>query len=332
MNTTTQKNDLIFSYSSGNLGEAKSLFTSMYLYLNSVASKKASIFLLSPQSDELELRMVYGVDEEIIKKRVTMHIGEGIAGKVLESGEGMIVNEGEEHPDFIKDEEIKEYGVSTLMCVPLKIKDKSFGVLNVSNKTDNKPYTDNDFKLFQALASQIAINIENTKLYELSITDGITKLFIHRHFQVRLEEEIIRARRYNSPVSLIMIDIDHFKKFNDTYGHQTGDLVLIKVAETIKSTVRTNVDIAARYGGEEFAIILPETGKEEAALLAERLRKNIESKKLFTNKYGELKVTVSLGISGFPNDANNKSELISKADAALYKAKETGRNKLCIAD
>jgi len=298
----------------------------------SLNAQKASIFLLNPQSDELELRMVYGVEGKLIKKRISIHLGEGIAGKVLETGEGVIINEGEKHPDFLKNNKISDYGVSTLMCVPLKIKDKTFGVLNVSNKTGNKPFNENDLKLFKALAAQIAINIENTKLYELSITDGITKLFIHRHFQVRLEEEVIRARRYNSIVSLIMLDIDHFKKFNDTYGHQTGDLVLIKVAETIKNTIRTNVDIAARYGGEEFAIILPETSKEESRLLGERLRKNIESETLSTSKYGELKITVSIGIASFPTNASNKSELISKADAALYEAKETGRNKVCVCE
>lgn len=293
-------------------------------------SEKASIYLLSPQTDVLEMRMVYGVNDNV-KQRVYLKIGEGIAGKVLLSGDGIIVNEGNRHPDFYNpDNNEAKYNIRNLMCVPLKIKDNVFGVINVSNKKEGRIYTENDLKLLKALASQISINIENTKLYELSITDGLTKLYIHRHFQIRLEEEIIRARRYNSRVSLLLMDIDHFKNFNDTYGHQIGDLVLIKVAEIISNTIRNNIDIAARYGGEEFTVIAPEQSEEEAAQMAERLRKAIEKEPLKTEKYGELKITVSIGVACYPVHAKNKVDLIGKADKALYVAKEKGRNRVVV--
>jgi len=175
------------------------------------------------------------------------------------------------------------------------------------------------------LAQQAAMAVEHARLYELAITDGLTRLFIHRYFQARLEEEILRAKRYHTTVSLILFDIDHFKKFNDTYGHQQGDIVLIEVAKVIKQTVRDTIDIPARYGGEEFTIILPETDGPGALLVAERLRKNVETHD-FPGQEKPLHVTISLGIACYPDNASSKSVLIKKADLALYACKEKGRN------
>jgi diguanylate cyclase (GGDEF)-like protein len=142
---------------------------------------------------------------------------------------------------------------------------------------------------------------------------------------MRLESEIARALRGNESLSLIMFDIDHFKKFNDTHGHQVGDLVLKQVAATVKHNVREGIDIAARYGGEEFAIIMPETDINGAATFAERLRKSIEE--IFIEHDNQkLKVTISLGCAEFPRHAQNRELLINCADTALYQSKENGRN------
>ena len=171
----------------------------------------------------------------------------------------------------------------------------------------------------------------NDKLRGMAFEDGLTGLFNQRYFQEHMEREISRVDRYSNLLSLIMIDIDHFKKFNDTYGHQQGDTVLREVAKVLNDSIR-RPDIAARYGGEEFAIILPETDLKGALVLADRLRKYVED--LDVNIDGEiLKVTISLGITSYDPTKGKKSkvEIIEAADKALYNSKNTGRNKLSIA-
>ncbi|HOY69174.1 MAG TPA: sensor domain-containing diguanylate cyclase, partial [Candidatus Ozemobacteraceae bacterium] len=215
--------------------------------------------------------------------------------------------------------------IKNLISVPLKVKDRVTGVVNIVNKMADDGFNADDQRLMEALAHQAAMAVEHARLYELAITDGLTKLFIHRYFQARLDEEIMRAKRYHTTVSLILFDIDHFKKFNDTYGHQQGDIVLIETAKLLKQAVRDTIDIPARYGGEEFTIILPETDAKGAQLVAERLRKTIEAYD-FPGQGKALKVTISLGIASFPDHASTKPVLIKKADIALYACKERGRN------
>ena len=154
----------------------------------------------------------------------------------------------------------------------------------------------------------------------------MTQLYINRYFQQKLEEEISRAKRYNRKVSMIMTDIDFFKKFNDTYGHQQGDLVLMTTAKLFKQCVR-DVDLPCRYGGEEYCVILPETDEKRALEVAERLRKAVEDYEypaLEGNK--KLKVNISAGVSTFPEHGTTVEELVKKADIALYACKESGRN------
>lgn len=165
---------------------------------------------------------------------------------------------------------------------------------------------------------------------ELSRIDGLTGLYNHRHFHQLLESEIARSIRYNHPLSLIMLDIDYFKTYNDLNGHPAGDMVLEKIAWVIKQSIRT-CDLAARYGGEEFAIIVPETDKEGAAVLARRLGKLVEETQFDREQVQPGgKLTVSLGLASYPLDAIEKKDLIEKADQALYQAKESGRNRLVV--
>jgi diguanylate cyclase (GGDEF)-like protein len=163
-----------------------------------------------------------------------------------------------------------------------------------------------------------------------AITDGMTGLFNYRHFQTLLEREYKRASRYNRTISLIMIDIDHFKKYNDTNGHLQGDETLRKVAALIKNSCR-DVDFAVRYGGEEFAVLLPETSVDEALSIAERLRQSIEEYP-FVNREKQPNqcLTISLGLANYPTDAVSILELLDHADAALYQAKRSTRNCVCL--
>lgn len=171
---------------------------------------------------------------------------------------------------------------------------------------------------------------QNLLLTEMSITDSLTGLYNRRYFFQRLLEEINRSERYHHPMSLIMADIDHFKKINDFYGHPYGDLVLREFSELFKNSGRA-VDVAARYGGEEFVLILPETTSDDAKILAERIRFRI-AEHPFPCSGGEnkLKLTASFGLASYPTEAVTPEELIEKVDSALYRAKHQGRNRVCL--
>ncbi|MBU2498801.1 MAG: diguanylate cyclase [Proteobacteria bacterium] len=170
----------------------------------------------------------------------------------------------------------------------------------------------------------------NKELHEISIRDSLTSLYNRRHLMETLSTEVTRSRRYRRPFALLMIDIDHFKQYNDTYGHLAGDDVLRMMAAAFKNSVR-GCDYAARYGGEEFAMMLPETGPDGAMQTAERIRTKVE-KELFTCDEQTVKITVSIGISTFPENGDDLNALISSADAALYQAKEEGRNRVILSE
>jgi len=221
----------------------------------------------------------------------------------------------------------KDAGVETplfLCTVPLIVQGKTIGVINLADRSDPENFGDADLELLMAIANQLAVSIENAKLHELAITDGLTGLFIHRYFQIKLDDEMKAARRYDTPLSLIIFDIDHFKKFNDTFGHQQGDRVLKETARLVKESVR-GTDLACRYGGEEFALILPHTTAEQAMIFAERLRKRIAANEMRCEET-KMQVTISIGIAEFPRMASDKTSLIKKADQALYSCKNKGRN------
>lgn len=180
------------------------------------------------------------------------------------------------------------------------------------------------------LANQFSMVLERIRLYELvqelAITDGLTNMFVRRYFLERAREELERGRHFNAPVSFVMIDIDHFKRCNDKYGHLVGDAVLKDTAAILKKSVR-EIDLLGRYGGEEFSLLLPETAKKGASLVAERLRKTIETSEI--TAYDEkIYVTMSMGVASFPDDAEDINQLIDRADQTLYKAKEGGRNRV----
>ncbi len=189
-----------------------------------------------------------------------------------------------------------------------------------------------DMVRFVILGHQFAIVLERIRLYalvqELAITDGVTDVFVRRYFLERLNEEIERAAHFATNLSFVMLDIDHFKKCNDKFGHLVGDVALRRIADVLKDNLR-DIDIIGRYGGEEFSIVLPETTKESAVIVGERLREAVE--KADINAYDEnIKLTISIGIATFPNDTNELNQLIDRADQMLYKSKEAGRNRVMV--
>ncbi|MDP8230735.1 MAG: GGDEF domain-containing protein [Candidatus Gorgyraea atricola] len=218
---------------------------------------------------------------------------------------------------------VKDFG--TLVAIPLFVEERLAGILYIENLP--RPYFEN----FIILGSQFAIQFQKVVLYkkvqEASITDSLTGVSTRRHFLERLARELRRSMRGKTNLSFLMLDLDHFKEKNDRLGHLVGDVVLKEVAGIIKSNLR-EIDILGRYGGEEFAIALADTDKEGALQVAEHIRRSIES--AIFKAYDEVtSSTVSIGISTFPENGADANSLIESSDRALYKAKESGRNRVC---
>lgn len=216
-------------------------------------------------------------------------------------------------------------GYANYVVLPLKIDHSIIGYL----AADDIKETDKD--KFQILSQQFILGAKRAILYqkvqELAITDSLSRVFTRRYFFERFAQELERSKKFKYNFSLLIIDVDRFKYFNDNYGHLVGDAIIKEVSKIAKDNIR-QIDIIGRYGGDELAIILSETDKKQAEFAAERIRKNIENKDI--KIYDEtLKVTISIGISSFPEDAKSPQLIIDKADIALYKAKQAGRNRFC---
>ena len=214
------------------------------------------------------------------------------------------------------------------VSIPLMIEKEVVGVLNI-NDVDQDPFNVDDLDFILNLSEFIAMSISNAVLYEqankLAVTDGLTGISNRPSVEKSLQIEFERSKRYNSPLSLILLDVDHFKDVNDTYGHQKGDEILIAFASLLKKACRAN-DIAARYGGEEFLMILPQSNAQGAFKIAERVREEM-MKISFTGNESNFAVTVSCGVAEFNKDYESINKLITVADRALYEAKNGGRNK-----
>ena len=222
----------------------------------------------------------------------------------------------------------KTDNVRSILVIPMLYKDKLLGLFVILSERKDSIDTF-QIDMLKVMCNQASTSIANAQLHaeieKMARTDGLTGLFNHRLFQEKLAEELMRLNRFSEPLSVLLTDIDYFKKVNDTYGHPVGDLVLKGVSRIIRETIR-DIDIPARYGGEEFAVILPGTGGEGAKQIAERLRKTIMETS-FAADGKTFKVTISVGLSTSPSDAIAKEELIEKADQALYHAKHHGRNR-----
>lgn len=221
---------------------------------------------------------------------------------------------------------------SYLKCIPLLNREKMVAVL-CSERASIDALTSDDVVVLSAIASELAVGIENAQLYKLtkklSITDELTNLHNYRYLTQRLELELDRAARYVRPLSLLFIDLDDFKRYNDTHGHLAGDRALAEMAQIFKQRCR-DIDIVARYGGEEFAAVLPETDVSGAFVVAEKIREGAAQHALLgKDSRRDEQVTISCGVSTYPVHATTADELIRQADDALYFAKTTGRNRVC---
>ncbi len=221
----------------------------------------------------------------------------------------------------------------SIIIVPMLSHGHCHGVLVAEAEVVDR-FKERDVQQLTIVSRSAAMALETAQLHkqtaELTIIDELTETYNYRYFVQKLQEEKKRALRYKLPLSIIMVDIDWFKKLNDSYGHETGNSVLRELSRVIKGCIR-DVDIFCRYGGEEFIVILPQTPQSEAAVLGERIRSAVEQTIIDPGTAGKVKVTVSVGISSYPENGKSQEDLVSIADQALYRAKESGKNLVCIA-
>ncbi|MFQ5458882.1 MAG: diguanylate cyclase [Myxococcota bacterium] len=278
--------------------------------------KTWSLLLIDEATNELFVEIVVGrATKNHVKTRIP--VGAGIEGEVARDGKPVLIN-----------------GPYSVMCVPLRFKGKTLGVIEVTDRTGQREFTEEEMGILGTLADYAAIAIQNARNFqrveELTITDDLTGLYNSRHLHQLLEFEIVRSRRHRLEFSLIFMDLDYFKRVNDRYGHLMGSRLLKEVGHEIGRGLR-KLDIATRYGGDEFVMLLPQTPKKEAYQVAQRIRELIEERVFLYAEGLSVRITASFGVACFPTDAAHKEDIIRLADQAMYRVKGADRNDVKMA-
>lgn len=288
-----------------------------------------SIALYDDSEGRMELVATRGFSKSIPLKNTWEIRGGGLTEYILNENVVVTIKDLEKFEKVPVDELLKE-GLRSLIATPLVADRRIIGILYVDDFVP-RDFSAKEESILSLLATQAAIAIGKMQLYEkmkrLATTDGLTGLCNHRNFVKALRKELKRSRRYGHQLSVIILDVDHFKIYNDTNGHLKGNIALKKVTAAMKDEIR-NADILARYGGEEFAIILPETDRAQALNMATRMCRAVEREKFPGEEtQPQNTLTISAGVATFPADAATEEELLEKADSALYTAKHAGRNR-----
>ena len=286
---------------------------------------KCSLMLFDENAGELCIKSAKGLSTEVVTQ-TRIKLGDSVAGRVAKEGTAMLVKDIGDDKRFDRSNS-PSYRTSSFMSVPIKFNDRLIGVVNIAEKNIGlEPFNEMDMKVLCAIVRQAAAAIENAKLYReleyLSVTDPLTNLWNYRCFINNVDEEIQRCRRFSNTFSLLMIDADDFKSYNDTYGHLEGDMLLKEFGRIFTNNLRS-IDKVCRYGGDEFVILLPNTNCNNAQIAAEKLRQAVE------NSPFKKKMTVSIGIAEYRPNVT-RFELIMRADRCLYQAKHAGRNQVNI--
>jgi diguanylate cyclase (GGDEF)-like protein len=296
-------------------------------------AERASLQVFNEATNELTIKAAVGLATEVSAVAPT-HPGEGISGDVLLTGRATMVTDVEAAGIMPAPPE-RHYRTKSFISYPITIGGRKVGILNLTDKIGGGHFDQVDLSLLEIIAPQVALALERAEWQAkagqfqlMSITDPLTGLPNRRYLEERLTEEVNRSKRYEQPMSFLMIDIDDFKLYNDHNGHQAGDLALKITAHALKATLRS-ADVASRYGGEEFCILLPQTPLNEAGAIADRIRERIEQTNYphgSTQTLGS--VTVSIGVAMFSSSINTSEQIIWAADRALYDAKNEGKNRI----
>lgn len=296
-------------------------------------ARRVSLMLLD--KDKRDLYMWAFSDGRSQLSDVRVGWGQMFAGWVAKEGHPLLVRDVDsEYPSFSKTKDGR-YQSKSFIISPLKIKDNTIGVVNLTERQEPEVFSEEDVELLSSMNIMTALQIERVRLLfqveNLCITDCLTNVFNHRHFQECLDQEIDRVQRYRHPCSLIILDIDNFHQYNETHGYAMGDSILVEMAGLITDNVR-KVDVVARFGGEEFAVILPDTNRKQAGVAAEKLREKIADA-VFVEKrnssLGMVRLTVSAGVAEY-NIRETKEEFIQRVKNALLEAKQKGKNKVVV--
>jgi diguanylate cyclase (GGDEF)-like protein len=291
-----------------------------------------SLLMVDEQKNELYFAIAVGAAAEVLAK-ARLKVGEGIAGWVAQHGEALIVPDVRSDPRFSSRlDEMTRLETRSVICVPLRSKHRVLGVIQLINA--DVEMSEQEMFFLQALCDYAAIAIENAKavekIQELTITDDCTGLFNARHLHKTLETEVYRSARFGYQFSVIFIDLDHFKLVNDTHGHLVGSRLLAEVGYLVKAQLRL-IDFAFRYGGDEFVVLLPQTGKDPAVVVAKRLQDSLRAGTFCADQGLNLSVRASMGLATFPHDARTPQDLIRQADEMMYMVKNTTRDNIAVA-
>jgi diguanylate cyclase (GGDEF)-like protein len=292
-----------------------------------------SLLMVDEQKEELYFAIAVGPASETLKT-LRLKLGEGIAGWVAKHGESLIVPDVYTDPRFAKRiDEMTKWQTKSMICVPLRSKNRTLAVIQLIN-SPIESFGDDEMFFLHALCDYAAIAIDNAraveKIQELTITDDCTGLYNARHLYKTLEAEVYRSQRFNYEFSVCFLDLDHFKQVNDVHGHLVGSRLLNEIGYRIKTTLRL-IDFAFRYGGDEFVVLLPQTNKEQAMVVAKRLREIIRSEPFQIEGGGTLHVRASMGVATYPEDAKSAHEIIRQADEMMYMVKNSTRDNIAIA-
>lgn len=293
---------------------------------DAVGAEAACLWMFTPTRDELHPIATAGITASDLG-RIT--VGEGIAGVVAERAAAlMLPATGGPHPAR------GEPAYPVVIAVPMYSEDRIIAVLAAYRRDSSRPFSREDLDTVVFLAEQGGVAIENVLLHEearrLSITDGLTGVWNRRYFQMQFRQVLATAMRFERAFSVLMLDLDHFKQMNDAFGHQRGDAILIEFSQRVKENLR-EVDTFARWGGEEFVCLLPETDEEGATTTAEKIREAVRTRAFGGLGDEPVEVTVSIGVAAYPKDGGSLTDLIEGADKAMYLAKQTGRDRVCLA-
>ena len=298
--------------------------------LELVSAERGSLMLFDEAANELTMKAARGMAEPV-SAVANVRMGEGIAGSVLSEGRALVTTMDQLGRQTLPE---RRYKTKSFISYPIAIGQRKIGVLNLADKIGGAAYDAVDLSVIELVGPQIALALERAAWQQranqfqlMSITDPLTGLHNRRYMEARLAEELSRSRRYDYPMSFLMIDIDDFKLYNDRNGHQAGDRALEIVAQCLRAALR-KVDVASRYGGEEFSILLPQTDLQEAGVIADRIRRKVsETKFPHGNAQPFGSVTVSIGLSSYSAALDSAEAIIRAADRALYHAKSHGKNR-----